>query len=54
DPIYTGKMMYGVFDLIKKGFFLKSQKILAIHSGGLQGIEGMNQRLKKNNLDLIL
>ena len=54
DPIYTGKMMYGVFDLIKKGVFLKSQKILAIHSGGLQGIEGMNQRLKKNNLDLIL
>ena len=54
DPIYTGKMMYGVFDLIKKGVFLKSQKILVIHSGGLQGIEGMNQRLKKNNLDLIL
>lgn len=44
DPIYTGKMMFGIFDLIKKGFFEKGSKIQAIHSGGLQGIDGFNQR----------
>lgn len=53
DPIYTGKMMFGIFDLIQKGFFSKSEKILAIHTGGLQGIEGMNHYLKKYNLELI-
>ncbi len=44
DPIYTGKMMYGLWDLIKKGFFPKNSRIVAIHSGGLQGIAGFNQR----------
>lgn len=53
DPIYTGKMMFGIFDLIQKGFFSKSEKILAIHTGGLQGIKGMNHYLKKHNLELI-
>jgi len=54
DPIYTGKMMYGIFDLIKKGYFKPNSKILAIHTGGLQGIEGMNAKLKKQNKPLIL
>lgn len=44
DPIYTGKLMYGVFDLIKQGFYNPGDKILAIHSGGLQGIKGFNER----------
>ncbi len=33
--IYTGKMMYGVFDLIKKDFFQKGSKIVVIHTGGI-------------------
>jgi 1-aminocyclopropane-1-carboxylate deaminase len=40
EPIYTGKLFYGIFDLIKKGFFPKGAKLLAIHTGGLQGLEG--------------
>jgi phage FluMu protein Com len=44
DPIYTGKMMYAIYDLIEKGFFKKKEKILVIHTGGLQGIEGFNER----------
>jgi 1-aminocyclopropane-1-carboxylate deaminase len=44
DPVYTGKMMFGILDLIQQGFFPKGSKILAIHSGGLQGIPGMEQR----------
>ncbi len=53
DPIYTGKMMYGFLDLIQKGYFNKNSKILMIHTGGLQGIAGMNQRLKQKNQPLI-
>lgn len=54
DPIYTSKMLYGIVDLMKKGYFDKEAKILAIHSGGLQGIDGMNQRLKRKNLPIII
>ena len=44
DPVYTGKMLYGVFDLIEKGVFPKNTTIVAVHTGGLQGIEGFNER----------
>ncbi|MEZ4797937.1 MAG: pyridoxal-phosphate dependent enzyme [Flavobacteriaceae bacterium] len=54
DPIYTGKMMFGIIDLINKNTFKKGTKILAIHTGGLQGIDGMNLKLKQKNLPLIL
>ena len=53
DPVYTGKMMFGILDLINKGYFPVGSKILAIHTGGLQGIEGMNCKLKNKNLPLI-
>ena len=44
DPIYTGKMMYGIFNLIQKGFFKRGSRIVVIHTGGLQGITGFNQQ----------
>lgn len=44
DPIYTGKMVFGVFDLIKKGYFPKGSTVMMVHTGGLQGIKGFNQR----------
>lgn len=44
DPIYTGKMMYGVFDLIKNGRFPRGSTIVAVHTGGLQGIAGFERR----------
>ena len=47
DPIYTGKMVFGVLDLIEKKWFPDNSKILLIHSGGLQGIAGMNHLLKQ-------
>lgn len=53
DPVYTGKMMFGIMDMISKNKIAKGSKILAIHTGGLQGIEGMNIRLKEKNLSLI-
>ncbi|MGB5318478.1 MAG: pyridoxal-phosphate dependent enzyme [Eudoraea sp.] len=53
DPIYTGKMIFGLIDLISKDYFKPNTKILAIHTGGLQGIKGMNQYLENKNLPLI-
>ncbi|MGY5355553.1 1-aminocyclopropane-1-carboxylate deaminase/D-cysteine desulfhydrase [Wenyingzhuangia sp. IMCC45467] len=53
DPIYTGKMLFGVLDLIKNNHFKKSSKVLAIHTGGLQGIAGMNLFLKQKNKTII-
>ncbi len=50
DPIYTGKLVFGIFDLVKKGFFASGTRILAIHTGGLQGIAGINKRLKQKNI----
>ncbi|MFZ9956619.1 MAG: 1-aminocyclopropane-1-carboxylate deaminase/D-cysteine desulfhydrase [Flavobacteriales bacterium] len=44
DAVYTGKMMYGVFDLIGKYAFPVGSKILMIHTGGLQGNKGMKER----------
>ena len=37
DFVYTAKMMFGVFDLIRKDHFKPGSKILCIHTGGLQG-----------------
>ncbi len=45
DAIYNGKMAYGLLDLIKKGRFSQKDKLLVIHTGGLQGIEGIEQRI---------
>lgn len=40
EPVYTGKMMYGIFDRIKKGFVKPDTNIVCIHTGGLQGLAG--------------
>jgi len=37
EQVYTGKMLYGIFDLIQQDYFKPGQKIIAIHTGGLQG-----------------
>jgi 1-aminocyclopropane-1-carboxylate deaminase/D-cysteine desulfhydrase-like pyridoxal-dependent ACC family enzyme len=42
DYIYTGKMMFGIYELIKNGAFKKGQTIIAVHTGGLQGNAGFN------------
>ena len=34
DPVYTGKTMAGLIDLVRKGFFKKEEKILFVHTGG--------------------
>lgn len=44
DPVYTGKMMFGILDQVKKGAFSPGSNILAMHTGGLQGVLGFNER----------
>ncbi|PZT86122.1 MAG: 1-aminocyclopropane-1-carboxylate deaminase [Acinetobacter sp.] len=41
EPIYTGKMLFGIFDLIEKAYFPPHTRFLAIHSGGLQGRQNL-------------
>ncbi|MDC6405167.1 MULTISPECIES: 1-aminocyclopropane-1-carboxylate deaminase/D-cysteine desulfhydrase [Maribacter] len=53
DPVYTGKMMYGLLDMVRNDNFAPGTRILAIHTGGLQGIFGMNLVLRKKNLPLL-
>ncbi len=44
DPVYTGKMMYAVNEKFKSDYFSKEDIIIAIHTGGLQGIRGFSYR----------
>jgi 1-aminocyclopropane-1-carboxylate deaminase len=53
DPVYTGKMIFGILAGIRRKDFPRGSRILAIHTGGLQGRAGMNMRLKKKNLPLL-
>lgn len=43
EPVYTGKMLYGLYDLIAQGCFKPGQRIIAVHTGGLQGKRGFDQ-----------
>ncbi|QKG53618.1 1-aminocyclopropane-1-carboxylate deaminase/D-cysteine desulfhydrase [Hymenobacter sp. BRD67] len=40
DPIYTGKLLFGVLDLLKKGHFTPGSTVVAVHTGGLQAWAG--------------
>ena len=53
EPVYTGKMLRKIFEMIADNYFPANSKILAFHTGGLQGIVGANEMLKKKNRDLI-
>lgn len=46
DFVYTGKMMFGVTDMIKKGKLAAGSNIVCLHTGGLQG----NHSLKEGSL----
>lgn len=50
DPIYTGKAFFAAAKLAETGFFPEGAQIVLVHTGGLQGIAGFNERFG----DLIL
>jgi len=45
DPIYTAKMIYAIYDMIQKGELKKGTRVVALHTGGLQGREGKIEEL---------
>ena len=44
EPIYTGKMMHALWQLIAQDYFAPGSKIIAVHTGGLQGLDGLKYR----------
>ena len=44
DPIYTGKLLFGVLDMIGRGYFRRGSTVVAIHTGGLQAWAGWEAR----------
>ncbi|MDB5286660.1 MAG: cuyA [Mucilaginibacter sp.] len=44
EPVYTGKMLYALYDLAAKDYFKPGSKILAIHTGGIWGLLGMKDK----------
>jgi 1-aminocyclopropane-1-carboxylate deaminase len=38
EQVYTAKMLFGLYDLIEKGYFKEGSCIVAVHTGGLQGL----------------
>jgi 1-aminocyclopropane-1-carboxylate deaminase len=45
DPVYTGKMMFGIYSLLLGNYFPQNTTIVALHTGGLQGINGMKEKM---------
>lgn len=48
DPVYTGKMMFGLYDLMQRDHFKKGDTIVAVHTGGLQGKTPQNWQFTGN------
>jgi 1-aminocyclopropane-1-carboxylate deaminase len=44
EPVYSGKMIIALLDLIKSGYFPAQHRIVLLHTGGLQGLAGMFER----------
>jgi len=45
EPVYSGKMLWGILNLIRQDYFKTGSNILAIHGGGLQGLRGFQPLL---------
>lgn len=48
DPVYTAKMFYGVWDMMGNDAFARGTTLVLVHTGGLQGLKGMEERLGLN------
>jgi 1-aminocyclopropane-1-carboxylate deaminase len=40
EPVYTGKMLHALSELCRRGKFRQGERVVAIHTGGLQGLRG--------------
>jgi 1-aminocyclopropane-1-carboxylate deaminase len=41
EPVYSGKMLLAFLDLIQQNYFKVGERIVLLHTGGLQGLGGM-------------
>ncbi|MFB9845208.1 1-aminocyclopropane-1-carboxylate deaminase/D-cysteine desulfhydrase [Mucilaginibacter ginsenosidivorans] len=46
EPVYTGKMLFALYDMAAKNLFAPDSKILVIHTGGLWGLLGMKDKFR--------
>lgn len=44
EPVYSGKMILALLDLIESGYFQPQHRIILLHTGGIQGLAGMFER----------
>jgi len=44
EPVYSGKMLLAFIDLLEQGFFSTGERIVLLHTGGMQGLGGMVER----------
>ncbi len=44
EPVYSGKMILAFLDLLEQGYFTKGERIVLLHTGGMQGLGGMIER----------
>jgi len=44
EPVYTTKMFFGIYDMINNHHLPEGSTIIALHTGGLQGLEGLKER----------
>ncbi|WP_317191362.1 1-aminocyclopropane-1-carboxylate deaminase/D-cysteine desulfhydrase [Hymenobacter guriensis] len=49
DPVYTGKLLWGVLQLLEQDYFRPGSTLVAVHTGGLQGWAGFRQRFGKRS-----
>jgi L-cysteate sulfo-lyase len=45
DPVYSGKGLAGLFDLLSKGYFKPTDNIVFLHTGGSIGLFGYGDKL---------
>ena len=48
EPVYTGKLFFGIYDLIRKNFFPGNKTIVLVHTGGVSFTIGSSQVVTKN------
>jgi 1-aminocyclopropane-1-carboxylate deaminase len=44
EPVYSGKMILAFLDLLEQGYFSEGERIVLLHTGGMQGLDGMIER----------
>jgi len=47
-------MFYGIYNLAEENYFENGETIIAVHSGGLQGLAGLNERFRKKIPDFVI